>query len=136
MTKKILLGLFILLMGAVSFIAYNFYKNVKEPVSQTAFEAIPINAALIIKENNFNALVKKINSTNIIWEELTTHTETANKINQQINYTDSLLSSAFKNIIKSKEVVGSLHLSGANNYDFIFYLSVPNIENRRINTKN
>lgn len=59
MTKKILLGLFILLMGAVSFIAYNFYKNVKEPISKTAFEAIPINAALIIKENNFNALVKK-----------------------------------------------------------------------------
>ena len=128
MTKKILLGLFILLMGAVSFIAYNFYKNVKEPVSQTAFEAIPINAALIIKENNFNALFEKINSTNIIWEELTTHTSSAKDINNKMNYLDSLLNGSFKTIIKNKEVLGSLHLSGANNYDFIFYLSVPGVE--------
>lgn len=132
MTKKILLGLFILLMGAVSFIAYNFYKNVKEPISKTAFEAIPINAALIIKENNFNALVKKINSTNIIWEELTTHTSSAKNINEQMLYLDSLLNGTFKTIIKNKEVLGSLHLSGANNYDFIFYISAPNIETRDI----
>ena len=84
MTKKILLGLFILLMGAVSFIAYNFYKNVKEPISKTAFEAIPQNAALIIKESNFNAVVNKINSTNIIWEELTNSTAIGNDINSKI----------------------------------------------------
>jgi hypothetical protein len=128
MTKKILLGLFILLMGAVSFIAYNFYKNVKEPVSQTAFEAIPINAALIIKEKDFNSLFEKINSTNIIWEELTTHTSSAKDLNNKMNYLDSLLNGPFKAIIKNKEVLGSLHLSGANNYDFIFYLSVPGAE--------
>lgn len=128
MTKKILLGLFILLMGAVSFIAYNFYKNVKEPVSKTAFEAIPQNAALIIKESNFNAVVNKINSTNIIWEELTTNTTTGNDISSHINYLDSLLQKTFKTSIKSKEVLASLHLSGANSYDFIFYLSAPSIE--------
>ncbi|MDF1672494.1 MAG: hypothetical protein P1U41_03260 [Vicingaceae bacterium] len=132
MTKKILLGLFILLMGAVSFIAYNFYKNVKEPVSQTAFEAIPLNAALIIKENNFHALFEKINSTNIIWEELTTHTASAKDLNNKMNYLDSLLNGPFKTIIKNKEVLGSLHLSGANNYDFIFYLSIPSVETDEI----
>lgn len=128
MTKKILLGLFILLMGAVSFIAYNFYKNVKEPVSKTAFEAIPQNAALIIKESNFNALVKKINSTNIIWEELTSNTTTGQDISTHINYLDSILQKAFKTSLKSKEVLASIHLSGANSYDFIFYLSAPTIE--------
>jgi len=132
MTKKILLGLFILLMGAVSFIAYNFYKNVKEPVSKTAFEAIPINAALIIKESNFSALVKKINSTNIVWEELITHTTSAKNINTQLNYLDSLLNNSFKTLIKTKEVVGSLHLSGANNYDFIFYLSIADAETNEL----
>ena len=67
MTKKILLGLFILLMGVVAIVAFNFYKNVKQPINKTAFEAIPQNAALIIKENNFNELYTKIATTNIIW---------------------------------------------------------------------
>ena len=40
-------------MGAVSIIGYNFYKNIKAPINKTAFEAIPQNSALIIKENNF-----------------------------------------------------------------------------------
>ena len=125
MTKKILLGLFILLMCAVSFIAYNFYKNVKEPVSQVTFQAIPTNAALIIKESNFNALHEKINSTNIIWQALLDSTSTGLSINNQINYFDSLLNGSFKTLIKNNGILSSLHLSGANNYGFIFYLSIP-----------
>ncbi len=125
MTKKILLGLFILLMCAVSFIAYNFYKNVKEPVSKIAFDAIPQNAALIIKENDFSKLYQKIKSTNIIWQELTDSTDAAIKINNQLNYFDSLLNITFKNDIKNKAVLSSLHLSGAKDYNFVFYLSLP-----------
>jgi len=124
MTKKILFGLFILLMGAVSIIAYNFYKNVKQPVSKTAFEAIPQNAALIIKENNFNAVYTKLATTNIIWEELITNTETANKTNAKIQYLDSLLDGPFKPLFIDKTILGSLHLSGANDFDFIFYIPV------------
>ena len=58
MTKKILLGVFILLIGAVSIIAFNFYKNVKKPVSTSSIVAVPQNAALILQENNFSALYK------------------------------------------------------------------------------
>ncbi|MBL4594227.1 MAG: DUF3352 domain-containing protein, partial [Flavobacteriales bacterium] len=126
MTKKILLGLFILLMGAVSIIAYNFYKNVKQPVSKTAFEAIPQNAALIIKENSFNALYTKLATTNIIWEELITNTETANKTNAKIHYLDSLLTGPFKPLFIDQTILGSLHLSGANDFDFIFYIPINN----------
>ena len=122
MTKNILLGLFILLMGAVSIVAYNFYKNVKQPVNKTTFEAIPQNAALIIKENNFNELYTKLATTNIIWEELTTNTLTAKAINKQIAYLDSLLSGPFKPLFIDKTLLGSLHLSGANDYDFVYYL--------------
>lgn len=124
MTKKILLGLFILLMGAVSIIAYNFYKNVQQPINKTAFEAIPQSAALIIKENNFNALYAKMVTTNIIWEELITNTTTANKTNAQIHYLDSLLADPFKPLFINKTILGSLHLSGANDFDFIFYIPI------------
>jgi len=124
MTKKILLGLFILLMCAVSIVAYNFYKNVKNPISKTAFDAIPQNAALIIKENNFNNIYTKIASTNIIWEELVSNTETALKIENQLNYLDSLLAGPFKQLFTNQSILSSLHLSGANNFDFIFYIPV------------
>lgn len=135
MTRKILLGLFILLMCAVSFIAYNFYKNVKEPVSQTSFEAIPTSAALIIKENNFKAVYTKLKSTNIIWDELTTNTESAAFIKDQLNYFDSLLNGPFQSVVTSNSITGSLHLSGANSYDFIFYLTVPEIEEQELINK-
>jgi hypothetical protein len=124
MTKKILLGLFILLMGVVSIIAYNFYKNVKQPINKTSFEAIPQNAALIIKENNFNTLYTKLVTTNIIWEELISNTETTKNINTKIKYIDSLLTGAFKPLFIDKTILGSLHLSGAHGYDFIFYIPV------------
>lgn len=109
-------------MAAVSIIAYNFYKNVKQPINKTSFEAIPQNAALILKENNLNALYNKLSTTNIIWEELISNTETANKVNIRTNYLDSLLSGPFKSLFLGKPVLSSLHLSGANDYDFIFYI--------------
>jgi hypothetical protein len=122
MTKKILLGLFILLMGVVAIVAYNFYKNVKQPINKTTFEAIPQNAALIIKENSFNQLYTKLATTNIIWEELITNTESAASVNNQIGYLDSLLTGPFKPLFINKSILGSLHLSGANDYDFIYYI--------------
>ena len=76
MTKKILIGLFILLIGAVGIIAFNFYKNVKKPVNSNLITAVPQNAAFILQENNFSLLYNKIASTNIIWEELVSNTET------------------------------------------------------------
>ena len=124
MTKKILLGLFILLMGAVSIIAFNFYKNVKQPVNKTAFEAIPLNAALIIKENSFNELYSKLATTNIIWEELISNTETAKNTNDQIRYIDSLLAGPFKPLFINNTILGSMHISGAKDFDFIFYIPV------------
>jgi len=122
MTKRILLSLFILLMAAVSIIAYNFYKNVKQPVTKTSFEAIPQNAALILKEKDFNGLYDKISNTNLIWEELISNTETAQKTNDQIHYLDSLLNGPFKALFNQKPLLASLHLSGANDFDFIFYI--------------
>ena len=111
-------------MIAVSIIAYNFYKNIKEPVNKTAFEAIPINAAVIIKENNFNAIYNKIATSNIIWEELVANTATALNIKNQLHYLDSLLSKPFAPLFNNTPILSSIHLSGANNFDFIFYLPI------------
>jgi hypothetical protein len=124
MTKKILLGLFILSIGAVSIIAYNFYKNVKQPVSTSSIVAVPQNAAIILQENNFSALYNKIASTNIIWEELISNTQVTKKVNNQFHYFDSLLNHSFKPLTQ-QPILTSIHPSGANNFDFIFYMNLP-----------
>jgi signal peptidase I len=126
MTKKILLGLFILLMGAVCIVAYNFYKNAKQPVSNNSIIAVPQNAALILQEKNFNAVYTKIASTNIMWEELVQNTTSAKEMNLKMAFLDSLLQlPSLKNVVQKKSILASMHLSGANNFDFIFYLSIP-----------
>ena len=124
MTKKILLVVFILLIGAISIIAFNFYKNIKQPVNTSSIAAVPQNAALILQENNFSSLYNRIVSTNIIWEELVGNTETAQKANTQLHYFDSLLNHSFKDLTQ-QPILTSVHLSGANNYNFIYYINLP-----------
>ncbi len=136
MTKKILILIFVLLLGAVGFIGYNFYKNVKQPITSNAIIAVPQNAALLLKEKNFTAFYKKIASTNIIWEELTNNTNTFKSINEQAKFLDSVLSiNEVSAVMAEKSMLMSMHLSGANSYDFVFYFStLPNIDENNVLT--
>ena len=136
MTKKILILIFVLLLGAVGFIGYNFYKNVKQPISSNAIIAVPQNAALLLKEKNFSAFYKKIASTNIIWEELTNNTSTFKSIKQQAHFLDSVLAiNEISTVLSEKSMLMSMHLSGANSYDFVFYFStLPNIDEKNVLT--
>jgi len=132
MTKKILLGIFILLIGVVSFIGYNFYKNIKQPTSNT-YVAIPQNAAFILQQENLNLLTQKISTTSIIWEELIANTNSAKKINTNLNYLDSILHHTQLNQIINGPALGSAHLSGANDFDFIFYFSInPTVQEEQL----
>lgn len=136
MTKKILILVFVLLLGAVGFVAYNFYKNVKEPVKSNALIAVPQNAALLLKEQNFSAFYQKIASSNIIWEELTNNTQTVKNIQSKAAYLDSVFSLKEVNAaLSEKSMLMSIHLSGANNYDMVYYFStLPNISEKNVLT--
>ena len=126
MTKKILIGLFVLLVGVIVIFSYNFYKNIKAPISTNTIAAIPQNAALIIQESNFKRFFNKLNSTSIIWEELLENTENTTQINKQLHFFDSLTNNPkITQLIKNQTITASAHLAGANNYNFIFY--VPTI---------
>lgn len=123
MTKKILIALFVLLVGVLFIFSYNFYKNIKAPISTNTLSAIPQNAALIIQESNFNAFFTKINSSSIIWEELVANTSINNNINNQLHFFDSIIQQPkIKLLLNNQPFTSSIHLAGAKNFNFIFYI--------------
>lgn len=125
MTRKIVLGVFLLLMVAMLIVAYSFYKNVKPTDTDNTFLAIPQNAALILHEDNFHDLYKTITSTNIIWKELGTHLVTIHDFNYQLNTLDSLMQLRdLQEILLNNSITASLHMSGANNFNGIYYIPV------------
>ena len=124
MTKKILIGIFILLMGAVGIVGYNFYKNIKKPINTNMLIAVPQNAAILLREQNINALVKKITSTNLIWEELVSNTTSFSTLSNQLRALDSIVQiPQLAPFLADKSMLTSVHLSGANSYDFVFYFT-------------
>jgi hypothetical protein len=123
MTKKILIGLFTLLVSVITIFSYNFYKNVKTPISTNSISAIPQNAAIIIQESNFKNLYAKLSSSSIIWQELLDNTVSTTEINKQFLFFDSLTNNQkVAQLIKNQPLTASAHLAGANNYNFIFYI--------------
>lgn len=122
MTKKILIGLFVLLVGVIVILSYNFYKNVKAPIATNTINAIPQNAAIIIQESNFKTFFHRLSTTSIIWEELIHNTQNIHQLNEQIQFFDSLTNNQkIAQLIKNQPITASIHLAGAKNYNFIFY---------------
>ncbi|MCB9361680.1 MAG: hypothetical protein H6587_09230 [Flavobacteriales bacterium] len=133
MTKKILIGLFLLLATVIIIFSYSFYKNVKAPISTNTIAAIPQNAAIIIQETNFKKFYAKITSSSIIWQELLDNTENIKQINNQLHFFDSLATNQkLAQLIKNQPITASLHLAGANNFNFVFYIpTITNIDENK-----
>lgn len=124
MTKKILIGLFVLLLIVITIFSYNFYKNIKKPLQSDALIAVPQNASVIIQGNSFKHVFKQLISSNIIWEELVNNTENAAKFNRELIYINSIASDTLTNqLIQNQSVLASFHLLGANNFDVVYYFS-------------
>ncbi|MBI2280764.1 MAG: PQQ-binding-like beta-propeller repeat protein [Bacteroidetes bacterium] len=134
MTKKILVIILVLLLIVISIFSYNFYKNIKAPINANSFVAIPQNAALIVQGKSFKDLIQKLNSSNIIWEELVNNTSLSNSYNQQLMYLDSLTSDKIINqLINTQPVIASLHQLGANGFDAVYYFTTASkIENESL----
>lgn len=119
MGKKIVITIFILFIGVISFIGYNFYKNLKTtPESDLSFyKNIPTDAAIIFDGIQINQLHKTLTGSNIIWSELTHETDLGKCLNLQLSYLDSLIKlSNISSFVSDKSTCVSLHLSGAKKF--------------------
>lgn len=134
MTKKILVIILVLLLIVISIFSYNFYKNIKTPLNANSFVAIPQNAALIVQGKSFKDLIQKLNSSNIIWEELVNNTSISNTYNQQLNYLDSLMNDELiGQLTFNQPIITSLHQLGATDFDAIYYFTTAtNIEHESL----
>ena len=134
MTKKILVIILVLLLIVISIFSYNFYKNIKAPINANSFVAIPQNAALIVQGKSFKDLIQKLNSSNIIWEELVNNTSISNTYNKQLNFLDSLMNDEMiGQITNHQSVITSLHQLGASDFDAIYYFATAsNIEHESL----
>ena len=123
MTKKILIGVFILLAAIIVIFSFHFYKTVKTPISANTLNAIPQNAALVIQESNFQHFYNRLTSSSIIWEELVSNTESGKKTENQLHFFDSIINhQKIKLLLNEQPFTASIHLAGAKNYNFVFYI--------------
>ncbi|MBL4625428.1 MAG: hypothetical protein JKY42_09860 [Flavobacteriales bacterium] len=134
MLRKIFF-LFILL-GFVSAMVYSYFhfKTIKQPVSNS-IKAIPTSAALVIGSKQIVATWKKLSETNLIWKELL-GTACVNDLNSSLTYLDSIRKKDrhFDAFLKHQSVFISAHMSGANNFSYLFTIGLPHtITERDVN---
>jgi hypothetical protein len=113
MNRKILffsaISLFIVIIGLSAY----FLFNSKTKVTSDAIRSIPIDAAIVVKVNNFNQLVSDLNKENEFWTTLAGFSLVA-KVNSFFELAESLKvkSESFNHLIYSNTVFFSAHSVG------------------------
>lgn len=109
--KKIGLGLApIILILIIGFLGFNKYQEIKKSNFQ-AIQAIPNNASIIIKSNDWNSSWKEINNSNL-WNKLT-DAQPINQLVKEINLFSTELDTnvILKNIFNDNTIYFSMHNS-------------------------
>ncbi|MBT6440064.1 MAG: hypothetical protein HOK72_10200, partial [Flavobacteriales bacterium] len=120
-------------IGAMTY-SYFHFKTIKQPISNS-IKAVPTSAALIIESKQIVASWQKLSKTNLIWQELL-GTNYVNNLNSSLEYLDSLRlkDKQFNSFLKHQHVFVSAHMSGANNFNYLFTIGLPtNVNEQDIN---
>jgi hypothetical protein len=106
--------------------ALYYFISLKPVAPAEPIKAIPLNSSLIIKVNNFRALVEKTSTKNDLWESLKT-IPAFNLIDKQLHFIDSLVRSVpqVEEIIKHPPFFISAHLTGKEKISLIHIFQMP-----------
>lgn len=127
MIKKIIITFVVLaLVGAGSWYGYQHLENEVIPPS-TTLQAVPMDAAFVFESRDVHNVWSKLSETNVMWEELKS-TEYFAEMNAVGNYMDSLFlnNEKLKQLTNKRSIVISAHMSGANDFSFLYCVSLPN----------
>jgi hypothetical protein len=99
MLKKRLLYLAILILSGAAILLY-FLRNEKKISPGEPLQAIPVDASVIVKINDFQGLLRKIYQESGIWQELK-NKNSFQQFEQQMHFLDSIV----KNIPEAKQLL-------------------------------
>lgn len=126
MVKKIIiLAVVLLAAGAGIWFGVKHFEAEVAPPS-TTIQAVPADAAFIFECRDTHNVWLKLSETNVMWEELKT-TEWFTEANDLGLYMDSIFvnNQKLKKLTDKKSVVVSAHMSGANDFDFLYCVGMP-----------
>ena len=124
MTKRIIIGI---ITGVIIIAAFVFYfVRENEPVVESLYRAVPLDAALIIDVKNFEEFHSNLISGNQLWDEISRLT-VFNKFNLQLRLIDSLRRSnqtLNRLLSQNHSILISGHPSGKDDIQIIYYLKM------------
>jgi len=126
MIKKVLFAVITILFLSGLVAAYFYYKQISAPVSK-AINAIPSNTAIIIESRNMSNTWEKLSETIEFWNDLVS-IGYIKEIDKKVTFLDSLFATnnRVSDLIKTQPTFISIHLTGANSFDFLFLVGLKN----------
>lgn len=123
--KGVAIATLVIILGGI-LLMYSLLKKQVVTMSD-AINAVPVNSALIIQNEDFHQFIEEFRADNHIWKELS-NIPVFEAMNRQLNYFDSLFTSNEEadNLIKNKSVIVSTHLIGKDKFEFLYLLNLTN----------
>ena len=126
MIKRVLIASVVIfaITGAVVY----YYFNKPEPVVDSVFRAVPLDASLLVDIKDYQQFHSGILVDNQLWQDLSVFSP-FNEISRKVMFVDSLsrLYPPFRSLFTGKHpLLISGHPSGKDNLDFLYYIRIDN----------
>jgi hypothetical protein len=134
LSKKAFIYIILAFVAVLSFLTFLYFKN-RLAVSSEPLKAVPLDAAFIIRVNDYRNLVKNIQKNNKIWEELR-KLPVFGRMDQQIGYLDYVNSEypLARDLLLNKPSYISAHYTGRDRVSFIHIYKLPKgVAGKKIN---
>ncbi|MBE9509789.1 MAG: DUF3352 domain-containing protein [Bacteroidetes bacterium] len=117
----LLSALFIIVLITGYFLFYT-----KKDNKVDIFQAIPVDASLIIETGNLKGLISALHEENLIWKELT-EIKKFKQFDNQLVFIDSLDREVklAANIFRNNKIIISVHMIGRDGIDFLVLFNLP-----------
>ncbi|MBL4656500.1 MAG: hypothetical protein JKX73_00755 [Flavobacteriales bacterium] len=125
--RNLFIVIFVLVVIGAGVAGYLFYSQLKSPASK-AINGIPTNAAFIIESRDFQKTWQTLENTTTFWRTLS-GIKRVSELNQKTAFLDSVLSAEGKAslLVKGRPAFISAHLTGTNDYNFLFLIGLESI---------
>jgi len=134
LTKRTYISVIIVFVAVLAFLAFLFFRN-RPVIGGEPLKAVPLDAAFIVRINDFRSLMKNMQKENKIWEELRI-LPFFDRIDQQMGYLEFLNSKypVARGLLLNESAYISAHFTGRGTVSFVHFYKLPKgMGERKIN---